>query len=376
MAMALADPTGALLADRRLVIVDEAHLLEDHAADYLGIRLSLSSPYYVSLGLSAPPRSDILGPYLEWSASCLSVLEHIDETVREKTAGSDGKIGFKQLQTMRGLGDLYETVARLNSIDDSWTVERQNETVLFKALNVGPLLQEALWSHTSKRLLMSGSFVDIPLYAGRLGITDLGLVTAPSVIPAYQRPIKIKGVVAVNHRNTDQAAPLLAAEIDRIIGLNPGSKGIVHTASFNLAEKIHQNLEHKHLVFLHQGGKREQVIQQFRSAKAPAVLFSPSVGYGEDFPDDQARWQVIAKVPYPNLGSEWVRRKKALDPRWYAGQALQGIIQAAGRIVRGPADFGVTYILDANVNRVLSQMGPATPLWLADGIQAARLYTL
>jgi hypothetical protein len=40
-------------------------------------------------------------------------------------------------------------------------------------------------------------------------------------------------------------------------------------------------------------------VATFKRRKAPAFLVSPSMTTGWDFPYDQCRWQIIAKVPIP-----------------------------------------------------------------------------
>ena len=79
--------------------------------------------------------------------------------------------------------------------------------------------------------------------------------------------------------------------------------------------------------------------------------------------DDLARWQVIAKVPYPYLGDEQVRAKKDADPDWYIMQTCMTIIQACGRVMRSHEDHGVTYILDTDFKRLYLQNSHFFPKW-------------
>ena len=105
-------------------------------------------------------------------------------------------------------------------------------------------------------------------------------------------------------------------------------------------------------------------------ASDPAVLISPSANYGEDFPGDQARWQAIAKVPYLPLGDPWVNAKQAMDPAWYDRQAVQGLVQAVGRAVRGPDDWGVTFILDPQFEKLYRRSAHMFPDWFHEGLRA------
>jgi Rad3-related DNA helicase len=70
---------------------------------------------------------------------------------------------------------------------------------------------------------------------------------------------------------------------------------------------------------------------------------------------DLSRFQVLAKVPYPFLGDEVVKRRMALDQRWYAYQTARAVMQALGRSIRSADDFAVSYILDSDWGRFYDQ---------------------
>ena len=79
-----------------------------------------------------------------------------------------------------------------------------------------------------------------------------------------------------------------------------------------------------------------------------SVLISPSMSEGVDLKDDLSRFQIIIKMPFPSLESNFVKRKSILLPDWYAYQTLLTLIQSTGRSIRNENDFSVTYILDEN----------------------------
>jgi ATP-dependent DNA helicase DinG len=99
------------------------------------------------------------------------------------------------------------------------------------------------------------------------------------------------------------------------------------------------------------------------------VILSPSFTEGFDFADDMARWQVIAKMPYPYLGDKQVAAKKEADPEWYAMRTVMTVIQASGRICRNEKDHGVTYITDADFNHLWERYGYMFPNWWKEALQ-------
>ena len=82
------------------------------------------------------------------------------------------------------------------------------------------------------------------------------------------------------------------------------------------------------------------------------VLVSPSMTEGVDLKDDLSRFQVMIKVPYPDLADTRISRRKELEekmklrPLSYVYKTAIVIIQAIGRSVRTETDYAVTFTLD------------------------------
>jgi ATP-dependent DNA helicase DinG len=75
---------------------------------------------------------------------------------------------------------------------------------------------------------------------------------------------------------------------------------------------------------------------------------------------------VIAKVPFPNLSNEKVKRRMQTNSKWYQWKTLCDIVQACGRSVRNMNDYATTYIFDANFDNVLR--GITLPMYLKKSI--------
>jgi ATP-dependent DNA helicase DinG len=85
-----------------------------------------------------------------------------------------------------------------------------------------------------------------------------------------------------------------------------------------------------------------------------------------DLPDDFLRFQIVTKMPYPDLGDPWTRVRADRDPRWYALETAKALVQAYGRSCRHAGDSGVTYILDAHFPRFLQRYRVLLPAWFLD----------
>ena len=103
----------------------------------------------------------------------------------------------------------------------------------------------------------------------------------------------------------------------------------------------------------------------------PTVLVSPSLREGVDLPDDFLRFQVITKMPYPDLGDPWTAARRHYDPRWYALETAKALVQAYGRSCRHADDYGTTYLLDGQFERFLSLDRVLLPEWFLEAADAA-----
>jgi Rad3-related DNA helicase len=70
---------------------------------------------------------------------------------------------------------------------------------------------------------------------------------------------------------------------------------------------------------------------------------------GWDFPDDECRWQIIIKLPFPDTRGEIIKARSKQDPDFTSYMAMQQLIQAVGRGVRSKTDWCETFIVDNNI---------------------------
>lgn len=238
-----------------------------------------------------------------------------------------------------------------------------------KPLSTGYQLSGGPHRAVANRLvIMSATVLDLPMFAGIIGLDPANIdhIKLPYVFDPNNRPIYIRTVASVTAKSEQTVAPLLAAALDDIIDNHMGHSGVVHSGSYRLGNLVAQHSRHKNLLMTHDRTDKASVLAAFRS-QTGKWLVSPSIASGEDFRYDSARVQVILKVPWPNLGDQVVQLRKASRPKWYAYKAAQELWQMCGRIVRAEDDFGETYILDDEFNRLVRQ----NPEFVPNGIRRA-----
>jgi ATP-dependent DNA helicase DinG len=111
-------------------------------------------------------------------------------------------------------------------------------------------------------------------------------------------------------------------------------KGIIHTTSYKQLDFIKQNISQTNryrLLETNPDIPRGEVIAEHVDTIKPTVLISPSLYIGLDLKDDLSRFQIITKVPYPDLGDRWINEKRKISGQWYTWQTALRLVQGYGR---------------------------------------------
>ena len=92
---------------------------------------------------------------------------------------------------------------------------------------------------------------------------------------------------------------------------------------------------------------------------------------GVDLKDDYSRFQIILKVPFPNLVSTKIKKRLETRPDWYNWKTLIDLLQAYGRSIRNDDDWAETYILDECFDQILNNK--AVPQYFLDALNIKKL---
>lgn len=230
-------------------------------------------------------------------------------------------------------------------------------------------LSRILTTMGERKLIVTATVLDTRLMVAELGLAQSKheLIRINSAFPVENRPIVKRYAGAMTTRNRRQTFPKMIDALLKIAESHAREPGLVHTVSHllsaDIVKEIRPKLFGRTVEMLPQGGDRDAVISAFlRGALGPnAILVGPGMLEGIDGKDDSCRWQAMAKVPFPNMGDPVVsaqmastgQAKKWADA-WYSWKTAQQAVQGFGRVVRGPTDHGVTYLLDSSFDRVLA----------------------
>ena len=370
---------------RDVVVIDEAHGLAEWAEMYATIELT-------------PARVPV------WS----------EVDVPDITAGHDRverAVGFAQQLTdvcsrakdeLTGKPELTpEEVARrdrLNElvselewfVDDyrdpesptTWVVDQpggDGTAITIKPLDPARYLHHTVWDRGEKFALLSATILNKEAFCRQVGLDPdrVALVDVEHTFPVENRPLYdvTQGKMTYEHR--DETIPKIARLIVRLLAHHPDEKGIVHAHSYAIAEGLVDRLTEFGVgprIRVHDADTRDAELEAWKASSDPELFVAVKMEEALDLKGDLARWQVLCKAPYLNTNDSRVaRRLEEGQWAWYHRTALRTVIQACGRVVRAPDDYGATYLADASLLDLFERAEADTPPWFRQ--QVDRLST-
>lgn len=368
--------------ERELLVLDEAHNAE--AALMSFAQVTLSDELLASAGVpeQLPSFTDTDG-WFDWVAELLPGLSRraleLEEEIRQAPIGNE--LSLSKLRAKQWL----ETSARrlqelLASADDGsvdWVVERQRrrdgQTVSFKPVRVAAFAGEYLFRFGQRVLMLSATILDADTYLTSLGIdpADATVIRIGSDFPVRNRPVRLRPAARLTRHHLERELPRLTEAVARIMEEHPTEKGVIHAHSYRIASHLQRHLPasaRERLVTHFDSSGRDAALFEHVSSPDATVLLTPSMTEGIDLADDLARWQILCKIPYANLGDAQVRARTEQDPAWYDWRTCLSVVQAYGRTVRARDDYAVTYLLDADFPTFLRRQRRRLPDWFMEAV--------
>lgn len=270
---------------------------------------------------------------------------------------------------------LREQLKALTQIDATWAWDQRYDVIEFQP-TVPRLLLPQLMPNLSRLTCVWLSATITPATLSLLGIpdSDVEFHTMPSRFPVERRPIYIVKCVRVDSRMSDIERDYWIKTIDRIIATRRDVRGIIHTVSYARAEDIMRRSKYRDLMVTHAPGLHnlDKALRYFRTSREPRIMVSPALTTGYDFKHDDARYQIIAKLPFPDTRSNIMKARAGATPRYTDNLTMQTIVQTSGRINREDSDWGETFIVDNHAEWFLPKNSDLAPAWFNDALRFVR----
>ncbi len=333
---------------RGLMVLDEAHNLEDKLMRRLEVNLSrqrLEKDVKKTI-----PRSmmDYREPE-EWILFLEALYDSYAElSVKEMPKNQADRVNSTKLR-------LSELLNNLEDQPENWVVDTDPSGVSFKPLRVDGYTKNRLFQYADTCLFMSATILDKELFSKWLGLEpdEVYYLEVPSPFPAGNRPVHMNLAGKMSQRLIKRTAPKTIPILEKIIKHHKYEKGLIHTHNYKCQQYVMNQLNNSRLIG-HNSQNREYALYQFEKTREPRILVSPSMSEGVDLPYEQCQFQVIYKIPFPYLGDPQVNERRKQDPQWYAYKTVITLLQAYGRGMRAEDDYCETYILDGNIRMILT----------------------
>jgi ATP-dependent DNA helicase DinG len=387
---------GAVLPERDVIVVDEAHELEDVVAAAWGAELGpgglerlvrRAAPYLGAEGVEA--LTDATGEVVEvlrtlpagrltalpdpLAAACTGLTGELARATtalegerKEADAAADEERVTSLLGVLGAVASVTTVLGRVLARREDDVVWVEGGGVLKVApVDVGPALAQRLWGGstavvaTSATLAVGGSF-ELP--ARRLGLPpDEEMWTGLDVGSPFDHrrqamlytPRRLPVPPSAAHAEAvwDELAALIEAAGGRTLGLFT-SRAAVLAAAEALAPRV--------TVPLHVQGDAAPgvLVREFADDERSCLLGTTSFWQGVDVPGPSCTVVAIDKLPFPRRDDPLAAaRVEAADAAGrsgfeevYLARCALLLAQGVGRLVRGATDRGVVAILDPRLS--------------------------
>jgi Rad3-related DNA helicase len=367
-----------VFGSRDVVVVDEAHGLGDWAEMYATIDLG---PDRVPSWEEARP--DDIGD-LEDAAAYAEYLQTVCdrglETLRGQIELTPEEVEKRdRLTELRGELNWFLEEYRDPESTTTWVVDQPDGAgtpVTIKPMNPERYLQHTVWDRGQKFALLSATILDREAFCASVGLdTDrVALVEVPHTFPVEHRPLYdvTQGKMTYEHR--DETLPALSRVLVRLMQHHPDEKGLVHCHSYAIQEQLETHLAEfgvEARVRSHGRESRDAQLSTWQRSDDPELFLSVKMEEALDLAGEACRWQLLCKAPYPNTrDSRVARRLEEGQWGWYYRATLRTVIQACGRVVRSPDDYGATYLGDSSLLDLFERARSDMPDWFAEQVDA------
>jgi len=368
-------PTPAF-KERRILIIDEAHNLEKVLCDFN--MLTISKNRCEKLNIDYPKIKNgelkkflkfanekfipaVTDEFIDYYTKHSTLIDYIKrcfaDDEKPELTDTERKISARYNKLKSGLDTLKKKLSDADESPENFVLCTTNHTLDMKYLKAHVNFIKYIESQYDHVLYMSATFGSLDGFARDMGITDYKCLDVDPFFENANGSFKFIPLARNTAKVTDEQLGKLFTGMLNIVQHHNDQKGIIHTVNYKQNSIVCDVLEsHGIKVFTHESKDKIDKLEEFMEYDGPAVFVSPSSTEGLDLPDDLCRFIIFTKVPWLNLGDQWVKERMK-DGDWYLRQAVITTIQACGRGIRHMDDWCNIYMLDESFDRIIPEMG-------------------
>jgi ATP-dependent DNA helicase DinG len=355
----------------QLLVCDEAHAAPDQLASALGTVLlpeqvgRVLGEQLPSAGARTPEQ------WQEWARERAAILNDRLQGVAPKTR--EAIVRVRQAMTLRdNLQRLVDLSLPLLVMSDDGHTGGVKADVLWAA----DLAEKWLWRGVPKVVLTSATMT---AHTGSMvGVIakHFTLHEAGEGFPVARRPVYVAPALStfgqtlrIDHRMHALDKRRWLGHIDAVLSTRADRKGIIHCVSYERMRWLLAESQHATRLIGHGRHDLHQRLAEFRAAGPGAVMVSPALTTGYDFPYQECEYQVVVKVPFADMRDPITKARTLVDPLYPMYVAMQELVQMVGRGMRAADDQCETFILDGHATWFLSKHLNLAPGWFRRAIR-------
>ncbi len=354
---------GQELGDIDELVLDEAHLAPDELSSFCAVEFEAWECEGL-LGAKLPPLD--LEDARGWARQQMGFVRRR----LERIAIRDDLPSRQEIKEARALKRITRKLESLLAAPTKteWVGEGSRGCVKFEPVWPASYAEEFLFLGVPRIVMVSATVR--PKTAGVLGCNDYRFEEYRSTFPEARRRITHIPTIRLNNRSGHSELRIWANQINNIISRRLDRKGIVHTVSYERARFLIENSRHSDIMVSNHSRNTRSVVEKFKHADPPAVLVSPSLGHGWDFPYNTCEYIVIGKVPFPDTRGAVLKARCAEDKDYANYVAAIALVQQAGRAMRAADDRCEVLVVDDNARWFVPRNRHHFPAWFRMGRSA------
>jgi len=350
--------------DRKVSVFDEAHKIEDQIMQFIGFDIfniqiqecNLDSDRYVFSDLDSMIQltDDIAYSY----AKKIKDIKESDTYQNNPDYELITRLERRYDRAAQAKIDILSDKENFVVNDPLRDLNGNIRTISIKPVDVSKFANS--FFDTDYQIFMSAT-IDKRSFCENMGLDEehVAFVDSPkSPFPIGNRQIELLNIRRLSYGSTKEDELEVIKTIDRILDEHSNERGLILTSSIPRCQKIQRYLSSKNTRririchSINKDGKTQDEVISEHALDPTGVLLSSSLWEGVDLKDDLSRFQIIAKVPYPNYKEKRIKAKMEKFPSWYTSQTLTKLLQGFGRSIRSETDWAKTYVLDTAANNV------------------------
>ena len=258
---------------------------------------------------------------------------------------------------------------------EKWIFDKSGDNIDDIVISAEPVwsrdyIKDIIWKNYKYIICLSGTILDKDFFSEMMGFEKEKTSFISLKCPFKKENRKIYYVDSIgkmSYKEKNSTIKRMIPIVKEIIDQNK-HKGIIHTGNYEISNWIKEHIQNKRLL-IHSSKDREELYKYHIQSDSPTILVSPSMQQGIDLYDELSRFQIIMKIPYPNLMSKKNKKRMEDNKFWYTWKTINLIVQSYGRSIRNIDDFAETYILDQCFTNLLDFNRKHIPNYFLEAIQ-------